>query len=778
MKRSSLLISALLVLIVGGLLLAVPYVKKLDEQITSRFEGRRWELPARIYARPLELYIGKSISVSALEKELKQLRYAKRDAPFKPGEYSLKNGTVTLYSRAFSFPDGLQPAAHIEFTLQNKTITRLRDPDSKELVGIFRLEPLQYASIYPAHNEDRLLVHLEDTPQLLIETLLLIEDDNFYSHWGIRPTAIARAALANLRAGKTVQGGSTLTQQLVKNIFLTSEQTLLRKANEAIMALLLEYHYEKDEILQAYLNEVYLGQDGKRAIHGFAMASRFYFGRDLGELDPEQLALLVGIVKGASYYNPRHHPDRAASRRNHVLDVLAAHQVISPEELEELKTRPLAVTEEIPSGITPYPAFLQLVRRQLARDYQDEDLRSEGLSVFTTLDPIIQQTAEDSLSGELAAIENRRGEKSRNTLQGALVVASVDQGEVVAVVGSRHHRQAGFNRALDIKRPIGSIVKPAVFLTALARPESYNLLTTIHDTPVKVPLAGGKQWQPENYDHVFHGPLPLMTALVHSYNAATVQLGMDLGLESVIDTLRNLGLQEKIDAYPSLLLGAIELPPLEVLQMYQTIAAGGYETPLRAILAVTDQENNTLQRYPLTVQQNVAPGAVFCLTYGLQAVTREGTGRSLQRLLPEKLTVAGKTGTTNDLRDSWFAGYSSTHVAVAWVGRDDNMPTGLTGATGALGIWAATMAKIDTTPLEPQPPDTINWYYANIGLGKIISDNCPGPEKTLLPFIKGGVLPEVLQCTPQPGQGQKTDKNSELEKNLQNGLQSIFDFLR
>ncbi len=305
MKKSSLLISIFLVLTIGCLLLAVPYVKKLDEQITSRFEGRRWELPARIYARPLELYVGKTISVSALEKELKQLRYSRRDIPDKPGEYSIKDSTVTIYSRAFPFPDVLQPATHIEFAIQNKTITTLRDPDSKEMVSMFRLEPLQYASIYPTHNEDRLLIKLEDAPDLLIKTLLLIEDNSFYSHWGIRPAAIIRAALANLRAGKTVQGGSTLTQQLVKNIFLTSEQTLLRKVNEAIMALLLEYHYSKDEILQAYLNEVYLGQDGKRAIHGFAMASRFYFGRDLGELDPEQLALLVGIVKGASYYNPQ-----------------------------------------------------------------------------------------------------------------------------------------------------------------------------------------------------------------------------------------------------------------------------------------------------------------------------------------------------------------------------------------------------------------------------------------------------------------------------------------
>ncbi len=752
------------------MLLAVPYVMRLDEQITSRLEGRRWELPARIYARPLELYVGKTISISALEKELTLLRYSRRATPAKPGEYSVQGKKITIYSRAFAFPDIQQPATRIRLAIHDKSITSLASPDQNDPLNMFRLEPLQYASIYPKHNEDRLLIKLDDAPPLLIKTLLLIEDKHFYSHEGIRPTAILRAALANLKAGKTVQGGSTLTQQLVKNLFLSSEQTLLRKANEAIMALLLEYHYSKDEILEAYLNEVYLGQDGKRAIHGFAMASRFYFGRDLNELEPEQLALLVGIVKGASYYNPRHQPERAKARRNQVLDILATSEDLTPEETDQLKNKPLAVMEAPPSGITQYPAFLQLVRNQLARDYKDEDLRNEGLSIFTTLDPVIQQKAEDSLANKLAIIEKNRGKDAKDTLQGAMVIASVDQGEVVAVIGSRSPHEAGFNRALDMKRPIGSIVKPAVFLTALAQPEKYNLLTTIYDTPLKIPIAGGKDWQPENYDHLYHGPLPLMQALVHSYNVATVQLGMDLGLDAVINTLKKLGIQEHINPYPSLLLGAVELPPLDVLQMYQTIAAGGYQTPLRTILAVTDQENNTLQRYPLTVEQTVDPAATYCLTTALQAVTTEGTARSLQQLLPKGLTVAGKTGTTDNLRDSWFAGFSGTHVAVTWVGRDDNTPTGLTGATGALGVWAATMATIDTSPLQEQPPDTINLYYANIATGQIFSQKCATEGQRLLPFINNGLLPEVIKCGPR--------NNNDLEKALNKGFNNLLDLIR
>jgi penicillin-binding protein 1B len=762
MKKSALPISIFLVLIAGCLLLAVPYTLRLDKQITNRFEGRRWELPARIYARPLELYVGKTVTIDALEKELILLRYSRQNSPDKPGEYSIQGNKVTIYSRTFPFPDAEQPATLVTLAIHGKAITTLSDPGSKEMVNLLRLEPVQYASIYPSHNEDRLLIKLADAPELLVKTLLLVEDNKFYSHLGIRPTAIIRAALANLRAGKTVQGGSTLTQQLVKNIFLSSEQTLLRKVNEAIMSLLLEYHYSKDEILEAYLNEVYLGQDGKRSIHGFAMASRFYFGRDLAELEPEQLALLVGIVKGASYYNPRHHPERAKLRRNQVLEILASAQAISREETDQLKDKPLSVTLEIPSGITPYPAFLQLVRRQLARDYKDEDLRSEGLSVFTTFDPVIQQKAEESLAGELLAIEKRRGNSAKRTLQGALVIASVDQGEVVAVVGNRAPRQTGFNRALDMKRPIGSIIKPAVFLTALARPELYNLLTTIYDTPLKVPLGGGKSWQPGNYDNIFHGPQPLMQALVHSYNVSTVQLGMELGLDDVIDMLRKLGIQQEIKSYPSLLLGAVELPPIEVLQMYQTIAAGGYKTPLRTILTVTDQENNTLQRYPLTVEQTVDPGAVFCLSKALQAVTTEGTDK---------------------LRDSWFAGYSGMHVAVAWVGRDNNKPTGLTGATGALGVWAAAMAGISTSPLQPQPPENIKWYYADVPTGRIYNQKCDTKQSTLLPFINNGLLPEVINCRQQHKQQQhkqpqKQQHSNDLERALHKGLKNILDFLQ
>ena len=782
MKRLLLLLSAILVFLGGYSLWTT--MAGLNERITDRFAGQRWELPARIFARPLELYTGKELNPDQLLQELALLHYSKTEQLNTPGSFSVDGSRFTIFVREFQFSDGRRNEAVIELAItDNNRISSLTDRQTGRPLSLFRLEPLHIASIYPGGNEDRLFIRLQDTPELLIKTLLLTEDKSFYHHIGIRPLSIFRALLANLKAGKTVQGGSTLTQQLVKNFFLSSEQTLQRKINEALMALLLEYHYTKDEILESYLNEIYLGQDGKRAIHGFGMASRFYFGRNINELSPDQIALLVGIAKGASHYNPRKHPERAKERRNLIITGMGREGLLSQDEAVRLQKQGLGVSSDAPSGNTRYPAFIQLVRRQLKRDYREKDLQSEGLSIFTTFDPIIQQQAEKGLQQVLSALEGER-KMAPDTLQGAIVVCSVDQGEVLAVVGDRFSQQAGFNRALDMKRPVGSVIKPAIYLTALSQPDRYNLLTTLYDIPLKIRVPG-KDWQPENYDKKFHGPIPLQQALVRSLNVATVQLGMDLGLDAVLETLINLGAAkpQQIKPFPSLLLGAVELPPIDVLQMYQTIAAGGYKTPLRAILAVSDLQHRLLQRYPLTVDQAAEPGAVFCLTSALQEVTVSGSGWSLQKLLPEELTVAGKTGTTDNLRDSWFAGFSGSHVAVAWIGRDDNKSTGLTGATGALRVWAATMGSIATMPLQPQAPDDIVFYLADIRAGKIFNDACDRGKA--VPFIRDGILPPVISCSaprqgPQPARSpQRQEQTPPRVNNFGRTLQQGIDqFLR
>jgi penicillin-binding protein 1B len=752
---------------------------ELNKQVVARFEGSRWELPARIYGRPLDLYVGKALQPAQLTRELELLRYRLvQDGSLQTaGAYRVNGNRVSIHCRSFTFSDGPQPATLLDLSFKDNHINSLVDKQTGEQLSFFQLEPLHIASIYPGDNQDRTLLHLQETPRLLIETLLLVEDKSFYHHFGVRPLAIIRALVANLRAGRTVQGGSTLTQQLVKNLFLTNKRSLKRKINEAIMALLLEYHYSKDEILEAYLNEIYMGQDGKRAIHGFAMAGRFYFGRNIDELTAKQIALLVGLPKGASYYNPRKHPERAKARCNKILADMADAGLLTEGTARWLQEKPLDVLERVPSGITRYPAFVALVRTQLKRDYNDVELKSKGLTIFTTFDPLIQEAAETALGKVLAGIEKERKIK-KETLQGAVVVCSADQGEVLAVVGDRFARQDGFNRALDMQRPLGSVIKPLVYLTALARPEQYNLLTLLEDSPLAIP-TGGKAWKPKNYDKKFHGQVPLIQALAHSYNVASVRLGMEVGVETVLDTLHRFGITREIPAYPSVLLGAVELPPIDVLQMYQGIAAGGYKSTLRAILAVTNQENELLQRYPLTVDQAAPAEAIFCLTRALEEVTRTGTAASLLRRLPKGLHVAGKTGTTDDMRDSWFAGFSGSHVAVAWVGRDDNKPTGLTGASGALRVWAKIMGAITTTSLDVQAPENIDFYRANIHSGMLVDNNCDKGE--LIPFVRGGSLPPVSFCetTPPPRQrsgGQKRHRSgNSFERAIEQGLR---DFLR
>ncbi len=507
------------------------------------------------------------------------------------------------------------------------------------------------------------------------------------------------------------------------------------------MAVLLELHYEKTDLLEAYLNEVHLGQDGSRAIHGFGLASHFYFGQPLTELRAPELALLVALVRGPSYYNPRRHPERARARRNRVLDELAAQGTVMASAVERWRQAPLGVAKGPPGAPSPYPAFMDLVRRQLQRDYHEEDLTSEGLQIFTTLNPRAQRIAENEFKQQLDSLERSRGLPA-GTLEGAVVTTSTEDGEVLAVVGGRDTRLAGFNRALDAVRPIGSLIKPAVYLTALASGQ-YTLATRLDDLPLRVGSRNGRVWEPQNYDNQSHGTVPLHVALARSYNLATARLGMSLGVPDVIDTLHRLGVERNVPPYPAVLLGAVALSPLEVSQMYQTLAAGGFRTPLRAIRDVFTADGTPLKRYPLAVEQVISPSAAFLLTRALQEVVRSGTAMGLARYISEELAPAGKTGTTDGLRDSWFAGFTGNYLAVVWIGRDDNRPAQFTGAQGALTVWGTIMQQLGAEPLHPiQPPDILYaWVDEH---GRRASAECVGAD--YLPFARDTVPIEPSPC--------------------------------
>lgn len=714
------------------------YLLWLDVTVRDQFEGKRWELPARVYASPLDLYAGSPITADQLVRSLKQLHYSARSTTAVEGSYRHRGNQIDLHSRTFQFWDGVEQGRRVRLAFHQGKISSIEDLEHGGSAGILRLDPLPIGSFYPSHGEDRILVRSDDLPDELIRTLITVEDRSFYSHFGISPFGIARAIVANLRAGRAVQGGSTLTQQLAKNLFLTQERTLWRKFREVLITLILELHYQKEEILEAYLNEVYFGQDQRRAIHGVGMASRFFFGHDAEQLTLARSALLVGMLKGPSWFNPRRHPQRARERRDMILDLLVRQGEVSAAEAQEARSEPLGVLERAPSGHSRTPAFLGLVRRQILRDYDKEDLTSEGLQIFTTLDPQVQHAAEEALAGRIG--ELRRGGKG--DLQGAVVVVHPDSGEVEAVVGGRDPRSAGFNRALNAVRPIGSLVKPALFLAALEQPDRYTLVTQLNDAPLEIG-KGEQRWRPMNYDRRSHGEIPLYQALSHSYNQSTARLGAELGLGRVAGTLKRLGVERDIPRYPSIFLGSIDLSPLEVAALYQPLAGGGVRSPLRSIRAVVDRHGEPLNRYPLHVDEVVSPRAIALLQWGMQEVVRSGTARHLQRMVPPELGVAGKTGTTDDLRDSWFAGFTGDRLAVVWMGRDDNRPAGLTGSSGALRVWGRLMGGLSNQPLRILYPDGVRPQWVD-PKGFRTRPGCASARE--IPFIEGSEPESAVQC--------------------------------
>jgi penicillin-binding protein 1B len=724
------------------LFVSASYLSYLDYNVRKQFEGKRWAMPAYVYANPIEFYAGFPASSADVEKLLQELRYRLDAQLSSEGSYSKRGEQISVRSRTFHFPDQQQPSQSIRIDFAENAITTIVDAETAQPVPVVRLDPVQIGSFYPSRKEDRVLIKLDQTPQALIQGLLATEDHDFYQHHGISLRAIGRAMWANVRAGGIVQGGSTITQQLVKNFYLTSERSFLRKMNEGLMALILEYRYQKEEILEAYLNEVYLGQDGASAVHGFGLASEFYFGRPLQNLPLHQVAMLVALVRGPSYYDPRRQDERAINRRNLVLQEMQAEGYISAQQSAKAQKIGLDLIPYQHRASNRYPAFLDLVKRQLGETYHEEDLTTEGLRIFTTLDVQVQEALALAITRKIPELEKR---SQIMQLQAAALVTRRDSGEIVAMAGSKEPLDTGFNRALDARRPIGSLVKPVIYLTALEYPDRYTIITPVSDSAIQVDIHQDKPWEPHNYDHKEHGVVSLHKALAQSYNLATVRIGMDVGLDKVAKTMRDLGVVQDLELFPSLLLGASELTPFEVTQMYQTLADDGFTTPLRAIRAVINAEGKSLQSYPFTVHQSVDPAATYITNTILQEVMRTGTGKSAYSMLPRDLDLVGKTGTTNEARDSWFAGFSGDYLSVVWTGRDDNKPAGLSGATGALPIWTAVMKAIAKQPVSLIAPDNVKMAWVNAANGKLTAAGCPGSVS--YPFISGSAPTEKMDCS-------------------------------
>ncbi|KLQ32022.1 bifunctional glycosyl transferase/transpeptidase [Enterobacter bugandensis] len=752
----------LLKLFIVFVVLIAIYGVYLDQKIRSRIDGKVWQLPAAVYGRMVNLEPDMSISKNEMVKLLQATQYRQVTKMTRPGEFTVQAKSIEMIRRPFDFPDSKEGQVRARLTFDGDRLETIENMDNNRQFGFFRLDPRLITMLSSANGEQRLFVARNGFPDLLVDTLLATEDRHFYEHDGISLYSIGRAVLANLTAGRTVQGASTLTQQLVKNLFLSSERSYWRKANEAYMAVLMDARYSKDRILELYMNEVYLGQSGDNEIRGFPLASLYYFGRPVEELSLDQQALLVGMVKGASIYNPWRNPKLALERRNLVLRLLQQQQVIDQELYDMLSARPLGVQ---PRGgvISPQPAFMQMVRQELQSKLGDKVKDLSGVKIFTTFDSVAQDAAEKAAVEGIPALKKQR---KLSDLETAMVVVDRNTGEVRAMVGGAEPQYAGYNRAMQARRSIGSLAKPATYLTALSQPNLYRLNTWIADAPISLRQPNGQVWSPQNDDKQFSGQVMLVDALTRSMNVPTVNLGMALGLPAIVDTWQKLGVpKDQLHPVPAMILGALNLTPIEVAQAFQTIASGGNRAPLSALRSVIAEDGSVLYQSFPQAERAVPAQAAYMTLWTMQQVVQRGTGRQLGAKYPG-LHLAGKTGTTNNNVDTWFAGIDGREVVITWVGRDNNQPTKLYGASGAMSIYQRYLANQSPVPLNLVAPEDIVDMGVD-GSGNFI---CGGGMRTLPVWTTN---PDSLcqQSQPEQPTGNPFDQSSQPQQPQQQPAQ-------
>ncbi len=709
------------------------YAIYLDSKVKDKFEGQRWDIPVQVYGKIKQVSVGDKTSFDQLEKNLLLTGYQKKRRAANPGEFSISKTKLVLYRRSFDFGDGNTIAQRFTLSIKNSHLQSITNED--EVIKSLLFEPLLLDRLVPESKEDRVIVSLEAVPEQLIDTLLLVEDRDFYFHAGVSPLGILRALVSNIRAGKTVQGGSTLTQQLVKNMFLTREKTLWRKVNEAVMSIILELRYSKDQLLEAYINEVYLGQHYANGIYGFGLAAKFYFGQPINSLTIEQTAMLIGQVKGPSYYDPWRYPKNAKNRRDLVLRLMYQNELISQKNYQTAVETPLSIRQSRRLEQKKFPAYLQLVKKELSEKLSSLEQQA-GVRVFTGFSITAQMNAEQSVNKKLPELEKLNKGKA---LQLAMIVTDIKSGEVRALIGDKKAGYAGFNRALHAKRPIGSLIKPAIYLAALERYQQFNFATLLEDEPIVLASENGKEWRPKNYNGTHEGKVSLLDALVRSLNVPTVNLGMQLGLENIAQIFHILGYPDDIITRPSMLLGSLSLSPFQVNQFYLPIANQGFKNESHAINRIVSAKGETLWQFEPLDEQLFSSQAVYLLDYALTKVTKEGTAKSLTWRL-NSADVAGKTGTTNEQRDSWFVGYDNEHLVTTWLGRDDNKATSLTGSSGALVLFADFMNTNGVVNKTRDVPESIALTQFESTSGIAVSVECA--EMITYPAITTGLLIE------------------------------------
>ncbi|MEC8925685.1 MAG: penicillin-binding protein 1B [Pseudomonadota bacterium] len=715
------------------------YLIYLDATLTRVFANQRYQAPALVYAAEKTLRVGDSISQAQVIDVLERLSYQRSSSTEATGYFSVAGDRLMVHRRPFDFADGPKMSQRVELNFhRGKIATIVSWPDGRQLQNI-QLEPQLIGRINSLSNEDRLLVGLEMIPSLMTETLLLVEDKNFYHHSGVSPLSVLRALAANIRAGRTVQGGSTLTQQLVKNLYLTREQTLWRKFHEAMMSLVIDYRFDKNTILETYFNEVYFGQDGRHAIHGVGLASQYYFGRQVQELTADQVAMLIAMVKGPSYYDPRRYPERVRQRRDLVLRLMYENDLLSKTDFIAAIETDIKVRASRRLVEDSFPHYLERVKDELSRIKLPPNWQENGLKIFTALDIEAQHRAERVMADGIPGREIK-------DLEGAFVVSDYQHGNIVALVGGRNANQVGFNRAIKALRPIGSLIKPIIYATAMSESETMGLNSHVVDEAVTLTDERGKPWKPQNYDDEFWGDMTIYDALVYSRNLPAVRIGLQVGVERLITQLRKMGVVTPIRDYPSLTLGAVEMSPLAVSRVFSSIANDGVFQPLKAINAITTHDGLPVYENAKEVKKRVLSSKVAYLTrYAMAGVVSKGTAHVLGEAFPGT-PMAGKTGTTNDYKDSWFVSIDGRYVVTAWLGTDDNQTTWLSGSSGALPMVSRFYQQVKPEPLSLVPVEGLTFQSFHQKQGTRIPDNCQ--QAIVLPAIPKP-LAENMNCDAQ-----------------------------
>ncbi len=666
------LIRQILLLSIGfSIGLFVPWYLYLQFIVNSLFVEYSWSIPSNIYARELNLYNGKKISSQAIDYELSVLGYKKGSSLNNIGTYSKLNNEYTIHTKGFNFFGGQEKSKIVQFTLVNGII-------SQSNVALIRLEPLLIGQIYSKNFENRQPVKITEIPNTMVMGLQAVEDRNFNQHFGIDVIGILRAVIKNIFSGKIVQGGSTITQQLIKNRLHYNNKSWLRKINEAIAAIMLENIFDKGEIIENYFNDIYWGQKGSTAIHGIKQAAHYYYSKKPSQLTLSEQALLIGIIKGPSWYHPIKQRKRALTRRNTVLNSWYKTSIITKAQWLRAKKTDLSIRINSAFADSQYHDFLSLVKKQLSESLDKKILNTQGLHIFTSLNPFIQQQLSHTLQSQT--------DKLAKNLQAAAIVSDANTGEVLAIKGDKN-KTSLYNRALLSKRQIGSLIKPFVYLAALEQLPDFTLSTLIADSPSKIKLKPGEYWQPKNYDGQSLGQIPAQLALIKSRNQATVNLGLELGVDNFVSYLKKLGLNIIRSKHPSIFLGATELTPYEVTNLYLLLASKNTSNQLISIRQVVDKDNKLIRQNKHVNNRHIDPIALTQIRTALHQVTVNGTAAKLTYSYGFS-GLYGKTGTTNQGKNSWFVGFNQDYLATFWVGKDNNKATHLTGSSGALVLWA------------------------------------------------------------------------------------------